>query len=293
MKHISLFIIVPLLLCLLSSCEDVVQLDVAAAEPQLVIDAFISNTSKVQTIRLTKTVPYFEEGNAPTVSGAEIVLQNETTGREFIFTDTQSNGQYTWKPTGRDSIGKVGDTFLLTVRYDKNEYQAFSQLNRTTKIDSITAKYEKESGDDKAGYYAQFYGSDLKKQKDYYWIKSFKNGIYQTKLLTYATNAVRGTDNENKSDGFKFIAPIRESITDGDDPFQLGDKVRVEIWSITGETLEFFSQAEAQINNGGLFARPPENLRTNFANKTDASKKPVGWFSTSAVSELEGIIEDK
>ncbi|MDJ1468404.1 DUF4249 domain-containing protein [Cytophagaceae bacterium DM2B3-1] len=294
MKYISLFIIGLLTTCLLSSCEDVIQIDVAPAESQLVIDAFISNTSKAQTIRLTKTVPYFEEGDAPTISGAEIVLKNETTGREFIFTDTQTNGQYTWTPARNDSIGKVGDVFLLTVRYDNNEYQASSHLNRTTKIDSITVKYEKESGDDKAGYYARFYGYDLAGQKDYYWIKSFKNNQYQTKLLTYATNAIGGTDDiEGTTDSLAFIEPISKAITDGDDPFQLGDKVRVEIWSITQETIEFFSQAEAQINNGGLFARPPENLRTNFTNKTDASKKPVGWFSTSVVSELEGMVEDK
>ncbi|MDJ1504175.1 DUF4249 domain-containing protein [Xanthocytophaga agilis] len=293
MKHISLFIIGILTICLLSSCEDVIQLDVAAAESQLVIDAFISNTPSAQTIRLTKTVPYFETGDAPTVSGAEIILQNTTTGREFIFTDMQTDGQYIWKPAGKDSIGKVGDKFLLTVRYDNNEYQASSNLNRTTKVDSITVDYKEESGDDKAGYYAEFYGRDSLGKQDYYWIKSFKNGKYQTKLLTYATNGIGGTDNENGSDGFLFIPPIREAITDGDDPFALGDKIRVEIWSITKETLEFFTQAEAQINNGGLFARPPENLRTNFTNNTNSSKQPVGWFSTSAVYELEGIVEDK
>jgi hypothetical protein len=294
MKLIPKFLILGLSVAVLSSCEDVINVDVAPSAPQLVIDAFISNQDTVQTIRLTQTVPYFQTGNAPTVSGAEIVLKNQTTNRSFVFEDTQNDGIYAWKHAAPDSIGKVGDTFLLTVRHQNDTYEATSRINRTTKVDSITTE-EREAGpgDAKEGYYAEFYGRDLIGQKDFYWIKSYKNGKYQTRRLSYATNGISGRDNDNGSDGFPFIPPVRESITLSSDPFKVNDVVRVEVWSITEETLDFFIQAEGQINNGGLFARPPENLKTNFVNKTDVSKKAVGWFCTSAVSGREVVVQAK
>ncbi len=288
MKTIQNFLFFGLLLGILSSCEDVINVDVAPAASQLVIDAFISNRDTTQIIRLTETVPYFQAGNAPTISGAEIVLKNQTTNREFVFEDTGNNGVYAWQHATNDSIGKVGDTFQLTVRYQNDVYEASSQLNRTTKVDSITTELEEVGpGDSKEGYYAKFYGTDLIGKKDFYWIKSYKNGRYQTKLLSYATNGISGRDNDNGSDGFPFIPPVQQSITTGSDPFKVGDAVKVEIWSVTEATIEFFIQAESQINNGGLFARPPENLQTNFVNTANASKKPVGWFCTSAVSGMQ------
>ena len=295
MKSIQQLLLFVLLIGTLSSCEDVIQVDVAPSATQLVIDAFINNRDTTQTIRLTQTVPYFQTGNAPTVSGATIVLKNQSTNREFVFEDTGSNGMYAWTHADSDSIGKVSDTFLLTVRYQNDVYEATSKLNWTTKVDSITTE-EKEAGpgdDAKAGYYAEFYGKDSTGQKDFYWIKSYKNGKYQTKQLTYATNGISGHDAQNGSDGFPFIPPVRESITSSSDPFKVGDVVRVEIWSVTEETIEFFIQAESQINNGGLFARPPENLQTNFVNTVYASKKPVGWFCTSVVNGLQIVVKAK
>jgi len=296
MKFIRLFIFSGLLIAALSSCTDVIDVNVAPGETQLVIDAFINNRDTIQTIRLTRTVPYFQAGNAPVVSGAEIVLTNQTTGREFVFTDTRQNGIYAWVPAEKDNIGKVGDSFRLSVRYQSDVYEATSRLNRTTRVDSIvTEEREATPGTDgnKEGYYAEFYGTDSSGRKDFYWFRSFKNGVYQTRLLSFGTNGIGGRDNENGADGFRFIPPIRESITDGQAPFQVGDIVRVEIWSITEETLDFFIQAQSQINNGGLFARPPENVRSNFVNKNTSGPKATGWFNTSAVSGLQIRVKSK
>lgn len=283
------------LLPVLAACEDVVNIDVTPAPAQLVIDAFINNRDTVQTIRLTQTVPYFELGNAPAVAGAEVLLTNRTTGRTFAFADADNDGTYAWTPAGPDSIGAVGHEFSLSVRHQTDTYQAQSRLERTTRVDSITyEKREAGPGDAKEGYYAQFYGTDLLGKRDFYWIRSFRNGRNQVRLFSYATNGIGGTDNVNGADGFPFIPPIRESITDETAPFAIGDMIRVEIWSVTEETLDFFIQAEGQINNSGLFARPPENVRTNFANTTNPRRRAVGWFNTSAVSGLSvKVVENR
>ncbi len=295
MKSLRFFLYTTLALLSLSSCEDVVQVDVTPADAQLVVDAFLTNRGTAQTIRLTQTVPYFFTGKVPTISGAEVVLKNQTTGREFIFTDTKNDGIYAWQPQSKDSIGAIGHAFQLTVRYQSETFMAESRLNRTTKVDSITYELREEGQDpetQKEGYYSTFYGRDtIGGPRDYYWIRSYKNGEYQSRVFNFAADGFGGeTDG---GDGFPFIPPL-QGVTDGRNPAQEGDTVRVEVWSITRETFGFLEQAQRQITNGGLFAVTPENVRTNLKNITPGSKtRAVGWFCTSVISGKEVIMEEK
>ncbi|MCS7018932.1 MAG: DUF4249 domain-containing protein [Cytophagales bacterium] len=279
----------------MASCEDVVSVELAPSRPQLVIDAFIANQNAPQVIRLTTTNPYFNTA-VPPVQGAEVVVENLTQNRRFVFADTRQNGEYRWQPAGNERLGNLGDNFRLTVTYQGQVYTASSILNRTTKVDSITYEFRERPnfGDNKEGYYAQFYGSDLPGQDDFYWIRAYKNGKPITKptLINYAFNAVRGGSGAG-SDGFIFIPPIRTRITDPQDPYQEGDEVRVEIWSINRPTYLFLEQAENQINNSGLFARPLENTRTNIISPANSSLPALGWFCVSEVSSFKQKIVPK
>ena len=102
-------------------------------------------------------------------------------------------------------------------------------------------------------------------------------------------------------DGLPFITPTREGINpfyddDDDDefepPYKIGDHVRVEIHSITEDAFFFLQEMDVQLNNGGLFAVPVSNVRTNIQNiNPNSSIQAVGYFGTTAVSSLQGFIE--
>jgi hypothetical protein len=295
MKPIRNFLYAASAVLLLSSCEDPVQVNVAPGETQLVVDAFITNRDTVQTIRLTQTVPYFANGPVPTVSGAQITLRNRTANRTFEFADTRNDGIYAWQPQGRDSIGRIGDEFELTVRYQNDTFVAGSRLNRTTQVDSVTYEF-REVGQDpetqKEGYYGTFYGRDaVGGPRDYYWIRSYVNGVYQSRVFNFAADGFGG--DTDGGDGFPFIPPL-QGLTDSRRPAKVGDVMRVEIWSITRETFGFLEQAQRQITNGGLFAVTPENVRTNLRNTNANSRnRAAGWFNTSVVSGLSVVVEEK
>jgi hypothetical protein len=94
------------------------------------------------------------------------------------------------------------------------------------------------------------------------------------------------------TDGLMFIRPIRRSISP--QLYLDKDKIRVEIWSITEDEFNFYSQARLELNNAGLFSRPAANIPTNIKNLNASSKlQGAGWFGVSAVSSFETIVDPK
>lgn len=273
---------------LLWACEDVIKVDLNRSQEILTIDAMINQEPEKQTIRLAVTAPYFQNEVTPPVRGATVTVTNLTANRIFPFAD-KGNGNYEYIPTDRTPLGKVGDEYQLSVRYVGGEYTSRFTSNRTTQVDSIVYQFEEKNENnpnEKTGYYAEFYGVDVKGKADFYWIKSFKNNVYNSNPqdVNYAADGSRNsTPGLTGSDGLPFIPPIRDRVTNGLSPFQVGDSARVEIWSINEETFEFLRQIEAQMNNGGLFARIPENVRTNISSQSSANKV-LGWFSVSEIS---------
>jgi Domain of unknown function (DUF4249) len=275
----------PLALLLpLGACEDVVNLDLAEGRPQLVVDGFIDNRAQSQTIRLTLTSAYFRNAPSPPVAGAQVRVTNRTTGRQFTFTD-RGQGNYVWQPVTAETLGVVGDDFALSVRYQNEEFTASSRLARTATVDSITYELKQDELGQEDGYYAQAWATDPVGQRDFFWLRAYKNGRYLDKpgLINYVVDGIRNYNPAfQTSDGFPFIPPVRERITDPEAPYQPGDSVRVELLSINQDTFEFLRQTEAQMTNSGLFARPPENVRTNVLSP-NGSNAALGWFCVGSV----------
>nr|MCU0449244.1 DUF4249 domain-containing protein [Bernardetiaceae bacterium] len=170
------------------------------------------------------------------------------------------------------------------------EFTANTRLARTTTIDSITYELEQDEIGQEDGYYAEAWATDLTGQRDFYWMRAYKNNRYLDKpnLINYVVDGIRNYNPAfQTSDGFAFIPPVRDRITDPEAPYQVGDSVRVELRSINQDTFEFLRQTETQMTNSGLFARPPENVRTNIVspNRNNAA---LGWFCVSSV-QVRGL----
>jgi hypothetical protein len=94
------------------------------------------------------------------------------------------------------------------------------------------------------------------------------------------------------TDGLLFILPIRRSISPR--LYVEKDKIKVELWSISEDQFNFYSQARLELNNAGLFSRPAANIPTNIKNVNPASRlQGAGWFGVSAVSSLETVVDPK
>jgi hypothetical protein len=272
----------------LSACETVVypELD-NNATPVLIVDAFITNEAQPQTIRLTETIGFLDRENPPSALGATVII-NSNTNKIFTFIDEKKDGNYIWRPTNKDSLGNIGTSYTLTIRYKGEEFTADSKVNRVPPIDSLTVELKKagERGTfSKEGYYVSLFAKDFVGTGDCYRIKTFRNDTLFNKPnelnLAYDASFNKG----GGTDGTSFILPIRNQVTRAAEPYKIGDKVRVEIHSITETTFNFLQKVRQQQQNGGLFATPPVNVGTNILNKNPNSKtQALGWFNVAARS---------
>ena len=277
----------------LTSCEDVIDLKADTAPSQLVVDGWITNEAGLQTIRLTWSGDYFDNGAAKPVLAAEVNVTDDK-GNVFEFKDAANNGQYVWG-TATDTLGHVGRTYTLKIKNGVDTYTAFNEIKRVPKIDSIVYQNEtlpfKPDKGPKKGYIASFYARDFVGSGDTYWIKPVIRGkavVDKPTSISIAYDAAFSAG--APSDGLIFILPIRQSITT-DSLYSAGASVGAELHSITNEAFDFLKQVSEQAANGGLFAVPIQNIKSNVVNTNAAGPKALGYFGASAVSRMETIID--
>lgn len=270
-----------------SACTKVVQVDLPAGKPLPYIDAWITNQPGIQTIKFLNAANYLDSTHPAPITGAQITLTDLTAAKTYTF--TYSNGAYSYD-AGAAAIGVVNHVYKLGILYSGQQFEAIDTLKRVTTIDSISVEYKKASSSDKEGYYAKLFATDIAGAPDYYWIRTYKNGAQDYNVPDMFS--IDGAFNENLTDGFLFILPFREGITDNDHPYVKGDVVRVMLRSLSKGSHEFWFRASQQLENGGLFAKVLENVPANMNNiQPGGTAKIYGWFGVTAQTELSKTIQ--
>ena len=128
-KRISFIYISSLLVVLLASCEDVVEVDLDAGTSKLVIDAEIvwikGTDGKQQTIKISRMTDYYNEV-VPKVSGAQVYIENSE-GETFNFDEsTEEHVQFTI-PMPRNYNN--GTLFLNLLIYQKQNIELQDHLH--------------------------------------------------------------------------------------------------------------------------------------------------------------------
>ncbi len=264
------------------SCETVIDANLDTGPAQLSVDGTLTDQAGPQTIRLTQTTAYFNNGAPPVASGATVIV-TDNTGRTFAFTDSDNDGYYVWQPTARDTLGRLGRTYSLSITYQGETYRADSRMNRVPTVDSLIFRKEKINPlSATEGYQAEFFARDFQGATDYYRVRYYRNGIVANKPRNVITLKDASFPGSANTDGLVFIRPFRQSINP-DSLYALNDSVTVELQSLTPEAFEFWQQFSQQVTNGGLFATPPANVPTNIINTNASGRKATGFFVATAI----------
>lgn len=292
MKKITYYL--SLIICsllLLISCTSVIQVTVPNGTQQVVVDAFLDNSSKPQTVRLTYSANYFSNVPTPPVLGATVSLTDLTNAKTYSFTP-DGNGNYIYTPGINDSMAQLHHKYQLNISYNGNTYNALSIMNRTMAVDTILFRV---SPNDYVGNYPLSDTTNPRKfypyvhaydsggvTHDYYWLKVFNNGVFYNQPAQLDIFEDRGYGNSND-----FVIPpfAFQNLTNDNNPLYRNDVCMVEIYSINSNTFDFLTQMKTQMTNSqaGLFAVTPQNVKTNIQ-QVSGTQQAIGWFNMGMIS---------
>ena len=296
-KHIYPYLLIALFG--LISCEETIDIDVDEGEPQLTVDAWLTDQPGLQTIRLTMSQAYFaNEFNDPAL-GAEVAVVSLQDSSIYNFTDPDADGSYTWGAEEGESFVEVGGQYGLGIAYQDKEFFSLSRANPVPDIDSLVFVYEEEELGQPEGYYGELFATDLPGVGDCYWIKAYKNGEFLNKPSEINIAFDAGFSQGTATDGITFIAPVRSAVNPvpnpDDDPapgYEVGDSLYVEIHAIPQEAFYYMIELQGQLQNGGLFATPTANVPTNIFNADENDDtQALGFFAVSSVSSEGNRLE--
>lgn len=269
-------IVLLVILSFLTSCEEVIKVELDDADPQIVIEAKVSDNSENNIVLITLSTDFYEPSEYQNISDAEVIV-SEVGGESLVFTEI-SSGKY----TNENLTASVGSMYSIKVNYNDFTYSAQSTLKQKIIIDSLQISEEKGRGlSDGKRYEIHCYFQDNPGYEDYARLKVYVNGEERKSIITY---------DDRLSDG-NSIEFNRFQINQEDDEDKLkpGDVISVELLTIDEATYEYFSTLNdvlAGSGNGGMMSgSTPANPTTNWDN--DA----LGYFSAYSVDAKSIVIK--
>jgi hypothetical protein len=292
MKNIAKFFVCCAAVLLFPSCQDVIQIKLDQGSKLYVIDAFVNNLRQNQVIRVTTSDSYFSNRPAPAVPNAVVLLNDLSSSKQYTFTYT-GDGNYTYSLSPTDTISYINHQYKLEVTIDGYIYTSFATQKRTAVIDSISAIANEGFGPPSKDttFICLLYARDkADNNPDYYWIKTFRNDTLfaDPASLNVCIDGTGGPVMNAPSDSINFT-PAATFL--GFKSYRKKDICKVEIHSISQETYFFFTQTINQINNSGLFATTPENVKTNIVTPADAKTRAVGRFNMATVVTASKLVK--
>jgi Domain of unknown function (DUF4249) len=260
-----LYHIILLLLFIATACEEEISIDLKDVAPGIVIDGKISNCMP-GTVRISRTTDYFSPGLPDPVTGASVILKNGTGSKE-ILTEVVPG---TYHSVGLP--GLPGDTYTLRVESSGKAYTAVSTMPVFVTIDSLRQEFVSGGRFFDSGYFIHLYYKDPPGTRNFYRMKSYKNGVENTFLHLF---------DDRLSDGLTIHYFFFN------EPYQPGDTAVIELNSIDFESYDYLLTLSnvSAANQGGPGATPA-NPNTNFDNGA------LGYFSAYTVETDTLIIQE-
>jgi len=264
----------------LSSCTDVIELEVPTEAPRLVIEASINwekeTVGNNQGIKLSKSTPYFDTNGTEPVLGASVKITNDTNGADFIFTDN-SDGTYS-----TDSFVPIlNNSYTLEVI---NEGETYIAQENLIAVPSILSVYQSTDYFFQDLLEVNFEFIDPIDEVNYYFIKFQEATDLLPTLSTLKDEFINGNlitiSNER-----------RENEDINQEPYAPGDLVDMELYGISKEYYDYMTILINQSESGGPFDTTPVPLRGNCINVNTPDSDPYGYFRITEVSKATYVFE--
>lgn len=255
----------------LSSCEDVVDVDLDTGQSTIVIDAEIlwqrGTEGSQQAIIISKMTDYYNQ-QVPKVTGANVVIENHK-GDSFQFQDI-GYGVYQCS----NFIPELNTSYTLTVTVEGNVYTATETMKSVPEILEVVQTTEHGfSGEDEIE--VQFTFQDPGDESNFY-------------LSDFATNILFYPEYELTDDDFFNGNIIKNEFSDED--LKVGDTVKITNRGISEQFYNYMNLI-LESTSANPFATPPGNIRGNILNENVDGENALGYFRLGQSDEFTHIIE--
>jgi hypothetical protein len=257
----------------LTSCEEVIDLDLEQSEPRLVIDAsliwYINTSGDYQQIKLSQTTGFYEEEAKP-VTDAEVTIEAGN-GEEFIFVH-QEQGIYT-----NDNFNPIfEENYTLQINYQDDIYTASSSFVSVPGIDFI--EQNSEGG---------FIREDIEIEA-FFTDPAGEDNSYIFRFSNFSTSKVSLEIYEDE-----FTDGNQVSASYSNDELAAGDEIFVTMEGISKPFYNylFILRSQGGNNGGGPFQSQPATVKGNIVNKTNPENYPFGYFRLSEADSITYILQ--
>lgn len=256
------------------SCEEVIDVNLNAAKPRLVVDASLKwekgTDGANQTIKLSTTTGYFDE-IIPTVSGATVFVTSST---EEIF-DFLENENVPGQYVCTTFIPVLNGTYTLTVIQNGITYTATEILKPVPTVDKIEQK--NDGGFIGDNIEIKVFYTDNGATDDFY--------LFRTKLSTYGIPQFSVSSDE-------FYQGNQISAIYSNEDLETGKTVD---FTLSGISEGYFNYMQVLLNiagsaGGSPFQSPPATVRGNIVNTTESDNYVFGFFSLSETTSINYTI---
>ena len=255
----------------LTSCEEVIVLELENAEPKIVIDATVNATAQTAQVLLTKSNGFYDDINLDFVADATVNL-------------TLADGSNVNLPMVQDGIYIAfginvveGDELTITVIDGEGvEYKATENVPHAVAIDSLQLIPTDDGGPGNGGPFGggdvQFYQifthwQDVADKESFYRIRATVNDTLQNGLIVLS-------DDVNRN-GQAISQPVFQT-------FEEGDTVTMQLLSIDEGSYFYFNGLSG--SGPGFGSTTPFNPKSNFSNQA------LGYFAVVRTDEITVIL---
>jgi len=290
-------------LALIAGCTTQFFPDIDEYQEYLVVDGMITDQNRVNTIKLSKSMPIGMPLQRKPVKGALVTIMDEN---GLVTTLTESaEGIYS-----TDSLkfsGCVGSSYSLNIKIDDAKYETdFIEMKPVPPIDSlyyekVVINFSKDSNsiDEGCRIYADSYdpsGKCLFFRWEY-------NETWEYRIPYTVTNRVcwisgRSTEVLVKNTSVYSQAKVLKYpilfITNKTEKLKFTYSILVKQYSLNEQDFLFWERVRNISQNvGNLYDKSPVAIPGNIRCTTDPQETVHGYFSVSAVTQKRLFIRDK
>lgn len=236
-----------LLLLTISSCEEVIEIDLNSASPAIVAEGYMELDS-LCSMRLNYTTDYFQVEAAEPIEDARVTITNGNGESEIL--SYSGNGIY----HGQSLRGEVGVTYTASIETDDEVFSGRSSLMPVPVIESIAYEDFPFAGPHPVEDLPKMLVLLLKRdpgRENSFMLKFRHNGEQVETSFELASDIY-----SSSAEAVQYTAFLMEH--------ESGDTLSIEVYSIDSDLLLYYTQINEAISGGMGSSTTPYNPASNL-----------------------------